>query len=111
MAAMQRLLGTSEKFVNPNFGSAFIFELRQSKIFRTQYYVRVLNKNTLYPGAISFDVVKIKGNFLSKTNLEISFCTVCFYLKGCGEFCPIQKFLKLTSNKFVENYTTACKIN
>ena len=64
LAAMQRLLGTSEKYVNPNFGSAFIVELRQSKTFPDQYYVRVLNKNTLYPGAIRFDVVRVQGNYL-----------------------------------------------
>ena len=46
MAAMQRLLGTSDKFVNPNFGSAFIFELRMDK--RNNYFVRVLNKNTIF---------------------------------------------------------------
>jgi hypothetical protein len=67
MAAMQRLLGTSDKFVNPNFGSAFIFELRMDK--RRNYFVRVLNKNTIYPGAIRFDPVKIEGKL------------VCFYMK------------------------------
>lgn len=56
---MQRLLGTSDTIVNPNFGAAFIFELRVDK--RRNYFVRVLNKNTLYPGAVRFDVVNVKG--------------------------------------------------
>ena len=63
MAGMQKLLGTSDTFLNPNFGSAFIFELRKDK--RHNYFVRVLNKNTLYPGAIRFDVVTIKGLIFS----------------------------------------------
>jgi hypothetical protein len=59
MTAMKRLLGTSDTFVYPNYGSAFIFELRKDK--RRNYFVRVLKKNTIYPGAIRFDPVKIEG--------------------------------------------------
>jgi hypothetical protein len=81
MAAMQRLLGTSDKFVNPNFGSAFIFELRMDK--RRNYFVRVLNKNTIYPGAIRFDPVKIEGklsNFKENISL-ISLILFCIDLR------------------------------
>ena len=59
MAGMQRLLGTSEKYVNPNYGSAFVFELRKDS--RQKYFVRVLNKNTVYPGVIRLNEVKING--------------------------------------------------
>ena len=60
---MERLLGTSDTFVNPNFGSALIFELRMDK--HRKYFVRVLSKNTIYPGAIRFDPVKIEGKLVN----------------------------------------------
>ncbi len=67
MTAMQRLLGTSDTFVNPNYGSAFIFELRMDK--HRKYFVRVLKKNTIYPGAIRFDPVEIQGKLIYKRNI------------------------------------------
>lgn len=68
---MQRLLGTSDTYSNPKFGSAFIFELRKSLLSTKEYYVRVLNKNTIYPGAIRFDAVTIKGNVYFSNELVI----------------------------------------
>ena len=59
MAGMQKLLETSDKFINPNFGSAFIFELRRDRQYN--YYVKVLNKNDVYPGMIHFNTVKMNG--------------------------------------------------
>jgi hypothetical protein len=67
MTAMQRLLGTSDTFVNPNYGSAFIFELRKDE--NENYFVRVLKKNTIYPGAIRFDPVEIQGKLIFKRNI------------------------------------------
>jgi hypothetical protein len=59
MIAMQRLLGTSDTFFDTYYGSAFIFELRMDE--NGNYFVRVLKKNTIYPGAIRFDQVKIQS--------------------------------------------------
>ena len=67
MTAMQRLLGTSDTFVNPNYGSAFIFELKMDE--NENYFVRVLKKNTIYPGAIRFDPVEIQGKLIYKRNI------------------------------------------
>ena len=61
MAAMQRLLGTSSLFLNPNFGSAFIFELRRTNTGLEKYFVKVLLKNSKYPGNIKLKPVKIQG--------------------------------------------------
>lgn len=40
---MQKLLGTSTNFVQPNFASSFVFELRTDSA--NNYYVKVLYKN------------------------------------------------------------------
>ena len=78
---MQKLLGTSDTFLNPNFGSAFIFELRKDK--HHNYFVRVLNKNTLYPGAIRFDVVTVKGLFFK---LFLIKSMILYYMKNNFSF-------------------------
>jgi hypothetical protein len=54
-------LGTSDVFDNPNFASAYIFELRQAKC--DKYYIRVLYKNDIYPGGVTMKPVTIKGIF------------------------------------------------
>lgn len=47
LAGLQKLLGTSDEFSNPNFASAYIFELRKDE--DGNYYVRLLHKNNKYP--------------------------------------------------------------
>ena len=63
MAGMQRLLGHSDTFVNPNFGSAYIFELRMSKLFYQDYFVRILLKNTVFPGLVKINEIKMRGKY------------------------------------------------
>jgi hypothetical protein len=64
MAAMQKLLGFSDKFTDPHFASSYIFELRQHKVSH-ECFVRILHKNDLYPfEQIKFNPVKIAGILL-----------------------------------------------
>ena len=58
---MQRLLAYSEpeEFLNPNFGSAFIFELHKDT--SNNYFVKVLYKNDPYPQEINLIPFEIDG--------------------------------------------------
>ena len=57
---MQKLLGTSKDYVNPNFGSAYVFELRKDKC--KNYFIKVLYKNDNYPGEVHMNPVRVRGN-------------------------------------------------
>ena len=100
-AGIQKLMSVSDEFVQPNYGSAFIFELRQDNC--NNYYVRVLNKNTEYPAPISFVENTIEGNyfFLFFFNFLNYFFNFKLYKQGCDALCPVDKFLELlnTPNK------------
>ena len=74
------------------------------------YFVRVLKKNTIYPGAIRFDLVKIQGKLIYKEKFWINKQQFNFvFFKDCEELCPIEQFVELTSDKFVNDYGTACQ--
>ena len=61
-SGMQKLLETSDKFLNPNFASAYVFELRKDKC--DNYFVKVLYKNDKYPGGVTLNPVVIRGILL-----------------------------------------------
>lgn len=56
---MQKLLNTSTNFVQPNFASGFVFELRQDKFGK--YYVQILSKNNEYPSPEVLEKATIYG--------------------------------------------------
>ena len=61
MFALQKLLGTAEKFFIPEFGAALQLELRKEK-HSNKYFVRISYKNTPYPSEkIVFTPLIIKG--------------------------------------------------
>lgn len=60
IAGMQKLLNTSTNFVQPDFASGFVFELRQDS--NGTYYVRVLFKNNKASEPIALNPVAIDGN-------------------------------------------------
>jgi hypothetical protein len=57
---MQKILNTSTVFVQPHFGSSFVFELRNDTA--GNLYVQVLYKNNKYPSPIELKPVAIYGN-------------------------------------------------
>ena len=93
IAGMQKILGTSETFVDPKFGSAFVFELRRDKCGK--YFVKVFNKNDYYPGLVTLNPVKVKG------------CSS--FLFGDKYMCSLQQFLKVTSDKLVTDFSSVCQ--
>ena len=95
IGGMQKLLGTSNIFANPNFASAFVFELRKDKC--DQYFVKVLYKNDVYPGGVILDPVKVKE------------CNSVLF--GDRYLCPLKQFIALTSDKVLTNSTVACQSN
>ncbi len=70
LAGMQKLLETSDEFENPNFASAYVFELRRDA--QERYYVQVLHKNNKYPDEeIKLSPVSVLGNLNSLTFLSM----------------------------------------
>ncbi len=59
LAAIQKLLDTDKRFVNPNFGAGYVIELRRD--CECGYYVRVMYKNDLDPLEVSFRKVNVGG--------------------------------------------------
>ncbi|CAF0785670.1 unnamed protein product [Brachionus calyciflorus] len=86
VAGMQKILNTSNKFVQPEFASGFVFELR--KDVENNYYVQVFSKNNKFNEPNILSLVKVNG---------------------CDELCPLNKFLNLTSNKLVTNFKEICQ--
>ena len=60
MAALSILLNTNLPRIQPPYGSALIFELRQDDA--KKYYVRLMAKFNAINEPISFQEVKISGN-------------------------------------------------
>lgn len=60
MAGMQKILNTSTSFVQPNFASGFVFELRNDS--SGNHYVQVLYKNNRFPDPDELNPVTVYGN-------------------------------------------------
>lgn len=60
---MQKLLGFSDDYKNPEFASSYIFELRKDR--ESNFYVKVLFRNDKFNEGINYYPVVIKGNYLS----------------------------------------------
>lgn len=70
----------------PDFGSGYIFELRNDT--KGNHYVQVLLKN-------------------SKPNDTISITPV--QIEGCETICPLDKFVSLLQGALVTDYNAACR--
>ena len=63
MTGIEKLLEFSNELTSPNYGAALVFELRKDKR-NDEYFIKVLKKNSIYPGVTKFNQIKIKGLFL-----------------------------------------------
>ena len=86
VAGLQKLLNTSTQFLQPDFTSGFVFELRKDAA--GNYYVQVFYKN-------------------NKANDPISLTQVTVY--GCDAICPYNKFLDLVKDNLISDFTNICK--
>lgn len=86
VAGMQKLLNTSTEFIQPEFASGFVFELRKDS--DNNYYVKVFYKNNKYPDPDELEPVTVYD---------------------CDELCPLETFLELTEDKLVTDFTDICK--
>lgn len=61
MSGLQKLLGTSRDFAQPNFASSFVFELRADSA--NNYFVHLLHKNNDIAKPNYLIPVTVKGIF------------------------------------------------
>lgn len=87
VAAMIKLLELGE-MDQPPYASSLIFELRSQIGNDENYFVQVYYKNNTGDEPIKLQLLTIKG---------------------CDSLCPLNKFLDLTSNLVVTDFTTGCK--
>lgn len=60
MTGIEKLLEISNELTSSNFGAALVFELRKDKR-NDEYFIKILKKNSIYPGVTIFKPIKIKG--------------------------------------------------
>ncbi|CAF0793743.1 unnamed protein product [Brachionus calyciflorus] len=86
LSGLQRLMSTTSKFTQPNFGAAFIFELRKDS--NGNHFVQTLWKDNAFNESITFNPVNVLG---------------------CEIMCPVDKFRSLVSPYLVTSFDEICK--
>jgi len=97
------LLNLNASLTQPLYLSSITLELRQSLCNSTDYYVQVYYKNNRPSDPINPQLMFINGLLNSQVinqNFELFF-------KGCGELCPLDKFLNIIGNR-VAVFPDAC---
>ncbi len=105
MTGIEKLLEISNEISGPNYGAALVFELRKDKR-NDEYFIKILKKNSIYPGVTKFNPIKIKGIFLNFARYILKFCGAIesydLFFQGPYPFSN-QKLFPLRTNEFISS--------
>lgn len=91
VASLSQLFSKSFPSKQPPYVASFIIELRKAKdpvTSATDYFVQVYYKNNTAEESVSFNLVQVDG---------------------CDTLCPLSKFLDLTKDNVITDFSEPCK--